>query len=182
MEFCEETVSIMMSNFIKRFRKKNDPSIVDIDIEIDNVKKTSISIKTLWQKISNTEEEVLMYEQNIADYAEYINRLEEFKTKYQKELEFINKLEKSFGKSGKEMMKVFMVNDDQSFTIDGDKLYMETKSEYSLVMTKEVFQECYKRWINPQEYICDRIESGTDGNPYKMWISGGTNSKDSDTE
>jgi hypothetical protein len=45
--------------------------------------------------------------------------------------------------------KVFMVNDDQSFTINGDKLYMETESEYSLVMTKEVFQECYNRWIKP---------------------------------
>ena len=47
--------------------------------------------------------------------------------------------------------KVFMVNNDQNFTIVGDKLYMETESEYSLVMTKEVFQECYNRWIKPQE-------------------------------
>lgn len=47
--------------------------------------------------------------------------------------------------------KVFMASDNQSFTIDGDKLYMETESEYSLVMTKEVFQECYNRWIKPQE-------------------------------
>ena len=54
--------------------------------------------------------------------------------------------------------KEIKINNDQSFTIDNDKLFMNTKilgEEYtyrcSLVITKEVFQECYNRWIKPQE-------------------------------
>lgn len=160
MNFCEETVSIMMENFIKKFSKENGPDIEDIDAELTEVEGT-ISNERLWQKGSDTEEEILMFEQNITDHTEYINRLHELRAKRQKELKFIKKLEKSFGKDRNQMAKIFAVNSDQNFTFDDDKLYMNTKLpgdiygkdiyNYSLVMTKEVFQECYNRWINPQE-------------------------------
>ena len=75
MEFCEETVSIMMENFIKELCKEDyRPDIEDIDAEIDDVKGT-ISNERLWQKGSDTKEEILMFEQNIVDHIEYINRL-----------------------------------------------------------------------------------------------------------
>ena len=61
--------------------------------------------------------------------------------------------------------KIITINHNQSFTIYNDKLYMSNRIpgdtygnaycrdlyKYSLVMTKEVFQECYNRWIKPQE-------------------------------
>ena len=51
---------------------------------------------------------------------------------------------------------------EEKLEFDGDKLFVLTpmpqysdgKSEVhkiQLVMTKEIFQECYKRWIEPQE-------------------------------
>ena len=56
--------------------------------------------------------------------------------------------------------KEIQVNDNQNFTFDGDELYRNTKLpeevygkdmyKFSLIMTKEVFQECYNRWIKPQ--------------------------------
>ena len=51
--------------------------------------------------------------------------------------------------------KIIIANPNQNFTIDDDKLCMSLKygkyTSYSLIMTKEVFQECYNRWIKPQE-------------------------------
>ena len=51
--------------------------------------------------------------------------------------------------------KINIVNPNQSFTIDNDKLIYSLKygkyTSYSLIMTKEVFQECYNKWIKPQE-------------------------------
>ena len=82
MDFCEETVSIMMSNFFKEFSKENTISIEDIDAEIDEVEGT-ISNERLWQKGSDTKEEILMFEQNIINHLEYINRLKSLKSKYQ---------------------------------------------------------------------------------------------------
>lgn len=100
MIFCEETVSIMMSNFIKKFSKDNQLSIEDIDIEITEVEGT-ISNERLWQKGSDTKEQILMHEQNIANYIEYIKRLESLKSKYQKALNFEKELEESLGENGK---------------------------------------------------------------------------------
>ena len=50
---------------------------------------------------------------------------------------------------------------EQKFQFDDDKLLIytplpqygaDTKMyEVRLIMTKEIFQECYKRWIEPQE-------------------------------
>lgn len=75
MDFCEETVSIMMENFIKELCKEDHrPDIEDIDAELDDV-KGAISNERLWQKGSDTKEEILMFEQNIANHIEYINRL-----------------------------------------------------------------------------------------------------------
>ena len=82
MDFCEETVSIMMENFIKEFSKDNKLNIEDIDAEIDDVRGT-ISNERLWQKGSDTKEQILMFEQNITDHLEYINRLKSLKSKYQ---------------------------------------------------------------------------------------------------
>ena len=57
-------------------------------------------------------------------------------------------------------VKEIQVNNDQNFTFNGDELCLLTKLpeevygkdtyNYALVMTKEVFQECYNRWIKPQ--------------------------------
>lgn len=51
--------------------------------------------------------------------------------------------------------KIIIANPNQNFTIDDDKLCMSLKygkyTSYSLILTKEVFQECYNRWIKPQE-------------------------------
>lgn len=150
MEFREEAVSAMMSNFIKKFSKKT-LSKEDIDAELFEVEGT-IHNERLWQKGSDKEEEILMLEQNIRDHSEYIIRLHELRAKLHKELEFVKKLEKSFGKNGNQTAKIITVNNDQSFTIDDDSLYMSNRLfEHSLVMTKEVFQECYNRWIKPQE-------------------------------
>lgn len=43
---------------------------------------------------------------------------------------------------------------EQRLEFQGDKLFLCTYGEKTckvqLVMTKEIFQECYKRWIKPQ--------------------------------
>ena len=106
MEFCEETVSTMMSNFIKKFNKENPLSIKDIDDEIAEV-KGSISNERLWQKGSNIVEEILMFEQNITDHTEYINRLELLKTKYQDLSKLEKELEEALGENGKIMLEIF---------------------------------------------------------------------------
>ena len=109
MEFCEETVSIMMSNFFKEFSKENTISIEDIDAEINEV-KGSISNERIWQKGSDTKEEILMFEQNITDHLEYINRLEFLKSKYQKTLNFEKELAESIGENGKKFLEIFGIS------------------------------------------------------------------------
>ena len=41
--------------------------------------------------------------------------------------------------------------DDKLYTYTPLPLYGEGIYKVDLVMTKEIFQECYKRWIKPQE-------------------------------
>ena len=106
MEFCEETVSIMMTNFIQKFSKENPLSIEDIDNEINEV-KGSISNERIWQKGTNVYDEILMFEQNIADHTEYINRLESLKTKYQDLSKLEKELEEALGENGKIMLEIF---------------------------------------------------------------------------
>lgn len=65
---CMETVNFWKETFKKENR--------DLKEEIDDVKGT-ISNERLFQKGSNTDEEVIMHEQNIVDNLEYLQWLEE---------------------------------------------------------------------------------------------------------
>ena len=70
MEYCEETVSIMMENFIN----KGNITAEDISREIQEV-KGAISNERLWQKGAPDKRTALMHEQNIVNLSEYLARL-----------------------------------------------------------------------------------------------------------
>ncbi len=65
--FCEDTVSI----WLYQLKESN----ADIAEEIEEV-KGAISNERLWQKGSDSREEIACHEQNIADLCEYLTRLE----------------------------------------------------------------------------------------------------------
>lgn len=49
------------------------------------------------------------------------------------------------------MEELKFIGDDKLFVYTPLPQYGQGTYETRLVMTKEVFQECYKRWIEPQE-------------------------------
>lgn len=68
-EPCMETVEIMISNF------KKQTGLIALQAEIADIKGT-ISNERIWQKGSDTQEQIDMHEQNIADLEAYLEWLE----------------------------------------------------------------------------------------------------------
>ena len=75
--YCEETVSL----WVERFKEQNpDYTERDIDDEILDV-LGSIRNNRCWLRGAEDLEDAAMYQRNIADYEEYIDRLKELKEK-----------------------------------------------------------------------------------------------------
>ena len=68
--YCEETINIWIDNIKDK----------DITEEINDV-KNSITNEELWLKGSDTSEEQSIHLENIANYKEYLHRLEELQNK-----------------------------------------------------------------------------------------------------
>lgn len=73
-EPCMETVEIWIDKFEKDLR------LIALQAEIADIKGT-ISNERIWQKGSNTQEQIDMHEQNIADLEAYLEWLESEKIK-----------------------------------------------------------------------------------------------------
>lgn len=71
-DYSEELIEIWIDDF-----KESGKSL---DEEIDNIKGT-ISNERIWQKGSDTQEQIDMHEQNIADLEAYLEWLEDEKIK-----------------------------------------------------------------------------------------------------